>query len=368
MHVEVIEGTASIDELKPEWRGIEAHNSSLSVFQSWSWNSSWFHAVTPEISGSGLRCFVALSATGETLAILPCFYRPMLGGMLTITQLLGHRMSFLNDIVSRFPDDDGMAQEIVTGLYAEVGKKRREIVHLRHLNGASAFTRALVATGRAEVQCRRLLIVRDAEGRDPLSRLSRKRRRDLVWRENKIRKSLSAYYHVVEVDDVSDGFDRLSRLHVSRFEELNGSSLLTGGNLHFLRAACIELCRSGVAEIVELRTEEQIIASLVCIIDQDRYYAINGGFDSSFGQFSPMKLLLTHAMRRAFSVHHCAYFELGPDYEQYKQTWQPECINSYTACLGGQGAYSKLAAACYRRAFQHVVRRAGATSAYKPPR
>lgn len=54
-----------------------------------------------------------------------------------------------------------------------------------------------------------------------------------------------------------------------------------------------------------------------------RYYFVQGGFDPEFARFSPMRLLLTETMRRAFDDLGCTIYDLGPGYESYKFDWKP---------------------------------------------
>src|SRR5690606_9292786 len=126
------------------------------LFQYWSWDGAWARYVLPSIKGARLRSFVASSSEGRAVAIVPCFARNVMGSAFSLTALLGHRMSFCNDVVAACPEDESVAASLLAGLQQEL--RPREIVHLKHLNGSSAFTRALRDEAAAEVQCHRLVI------------------------------------------------------------------------------------------------------------------------------------------------------------------------------------------------------------------
>jgi CelD/BcsL family acetyltransferase involved in cellulose biosynthesis len=347
-----IERIEHLDELEPAWSSIETRRPATPVFQSWLWSSTWARTVIPEIKGARLQSYVVSSDAGDALAVLPCFRASLAGGALGIVRFLGDRMSFVNDLVCASADE-ALAEELVARLGPLLG--RRELAHLKHLNGTSPFTRALIREGAAELQCRRLIISREGGDGEPLARLGRKSRRTLNWQRNRLQKTFgAARYRVVSREETARAFDRFVDFHRARFRRRGHATLLGGANLRFLRTVFLELCQLGRAEILELEAGERPIATLLAIIDGERYYSVNSGFDVSFEQFSPMKLLLTEGMRRAFALG-CEHFELGPDYEPYKQMWRPTGEASYAACLSGPGLVSRMGAAGYRAAFRRVT-------------
>lgn len=355
MHIESIDGSESLTALEETWRAIENRNPSLSVFQSWNWNSLWQRTVLPRIAGASARHYVAFDGAGKPVAIVPLFGRSLFGGCVRLFQLAGHRMSFLNDIICADPHDPDQAQAILAHLRRTLGA--REFVHLRHMHGSSVFTGILLKQRLAEIQCRRLLVKRNRAGVDVLDGLSSNKRKDLRWKENKLRKRTGASFAAVPPDDVTDGFERFLTLHRARFASRRRATVLDDANVDFLRAAFLSLHRAGKAELLEIRSPDATIATMLGIIDNGRYYFVNSGFDETYAQYSPVKLLLTMAMRRAFNELGCEQFELGPDYESYKLDWRPEYENGYTACISGANPYSKLAAAGYRLAFRRTIKR-----------
>jgi CelD/BcsL family acetyltransferase involved in cellulose biosynthesis len=149
-------------------------------------------------------------------------------------------------------------------------------------------------------------------------------------------------------------FEDLVDLHQRRFASKQQKTNFRGENREF-RKGVMSRFRSGVFEIIELCAGESTIASTLMANDRGRYFCIQTGFDPDFAKYSPMRILLTEAIRRGFEDIGCKTFDLGPGYEKYKFDWKPSVGMNYSCCIGGSGPYAKSMAALYRVAFRRSV-------------
>ena len=151
-----------------------------------------------------------------------------------------------------------------------------------------------------------------------------------------------------------DALEDLVDLHLRRFASKQQKTQFAGENLRFRKEVMAQF-PSGVFEILELRAGQRIIASTLMAHDGDRYFCIQTGFDPEFSNYSPMRILLTEAIRRGFEDLRCSSFDLGPGYESYKFDWKPTVGTNYFCCIGGRGLYAKTLAELYRIAFRRSL-------------
>ena len=286
---------------------------------------------------------------GRTLAILPFFEEALAGSVARITQFIGHRMSDHNDILLVDPKSSELADEVIRVLFEDPDSGT--ILHLRHLDGGSMFTKRLLVSRVAEPQCTHLYLQADPAITDQRKRLGPTKRKNLRWQENLIRRQFKIQFRVRSGTDFLDAFDEMIDLHYRRFDAKGHSTSLTGPSLAFLRTATSTLSNTGNFEIIQLRTDDTTIAAVLTAYSRRRYFGVQSGFNPEFSRFSPIRLLQVETMRRGFEDLDCEIFDLGTGYDQYKFEWSPIVDTNYMCCYGGTGLYGKLAANLYRAAF-----------------
>ena len=342
-----------LDDLEEHWRKLDRIEGGTSVFQSWSWNRTWCDYVLPTLKDASLDVRVLEDAGGKVLAILPFFEEPLLGPFASIVQFLGHKMSFHNDILLAEPSDVELADRVIQALLRSLGLAN--LLHLRHLYEDSVFTKRLLARDLLDLQCPRLWLRTDSTIVDQRTRLGSSRRKSLRLAENRMRRQFDMQFCVKSGVDCSEAFDEFLDLHSQRFDSKGKESLLTAANAEFLKAMTLILGREGTCEIVQLRGNDATIAAALMMKDKSRYFFVNGGFDPAFARFSPMRVLLTETMRRAFDDLGCEIYELGPGYETYKYDWSPNVARNFSFCFG-KGLWAKGLATGYRYAFRYQTK------------
>jgi CelD/BcsL family acetyltransferase involved in cellulose biosynthesis len=343
---------SELDDIENIWREMESGSGASSLFQSWEWNRTWCEHFLGDGKHGRLDTRLIESNSGQPIAILPFYKKSLAGPLIELTQFLGHRMSYHNDILLAEPTNFEFTREVVNSLISDLNC--RAIVHLRHLAEESPFTQELVRLGLAEKQCTRLKIEADSANCDPASRFGRSTRKRFRGQVNKLRREHGFSFQVRSADQFGTALETLVDLHNRRFASKQQKTQFSGPNLRFRNDA---MARFGndVFEILELRAGESVIASTLMARDHGRYFCIQTGFDPEFAKYSPMRILLTEAMRRGFEDLDCKNFDLGPGYEKYKYDWNPSLGANYSCCIGGVGPYAKAMAMLYRFAFRRSL-------------
>jgi len=344
-------GTLSeLDGLKERWLALERLDGGPSIFQSWLWHRIWCDEVLPHRPHGRLDVRIIEDGAGRTLAILPLFTEWLAGPAAWVTQFLGHRMSFHNDMLLAEPTNAELARSVVQMLLSDLGPAT--VLHLRDLSAESLITQSLLTRGDAEPQAPRLYLEADPAITDQHLRFGPSRRKAIRKAERRLQARWTMEFRVYTGTNIDKAFDELINLHVKRFVSERRATSLTGPNLAFLRSASVTLGRAGKIEVLQLLADGVTIAALLMAVDHGRYFAIQSGFDPEFAYFSPLVILYTEAIRRGFEDLDCTDFDFGPGYGAYKYFWSPAVGTNYMCCRGGAGPYAKSLAALYRRAFR----------------
>lgn len=339
-----------MDAIEDLWRDLESRDNRLSVFQSWDWNRAWCEYVLKNSNGQ-LAVRIIENSAGQQVAILPFYEVPLVGSLISVTQFLGHRMSFHNDILLAEPGNISQIEGIIELMLDDLGS--RNFLHLRHMVEQSVLTKVLLQTGRAIEQCNRIYVRTESSITEQHKRLGRSAGKTYRWARNKLQKEFKSKYVHFSGSLFEKAFNELIVLHNMRFDSQGKASLLAGDNLEFVKYASNKLSQENHCEILQLRaSDEKIIAAMLLIIDGDHCFFVQCGFDTSFSRYSPLRVLIAEAMRYAFDELNCTIFDFGPGYESYKYDWSPELHKNYFCSLGGNGWYSKLVAKSHQMAFE----------------
>lgn len=342
-----------LDTIENLWRDLESRDEGLSVFQSWDWNRAWCEYVLRH-GKDQLAVRVIEDSAGRQVAILPFYELQLAGPLLRVTQFLGHRMSFHNDILLDDQENKSLIESVIKLMLNDLDPYT--FLHLRHMAGQSALTKAFQSTGRVKEQCDRVYVRADKSIKEQYKRLGRSASKTYRWSRNQLQKKFNSEYVCFSGPLFEKAFDEMMSLHNKRFDSMGKSTLLTGDNLIFLKQATNELSKQNRSEILQLRgTDGVVIAAMLLVIDKRRCFFIQCGFDPEFSRYSPLRVLIAEAMRHVFDDLGCEIFDFGPGYERYKYDWSSEIGKNYFCSLGGTGIYSKVAAKAYQLAFERQM-------------
>lgn len=357
MRISTIRKTEELDSIKDVWKTFEAHPNGPTVFQSWTWNRIWCDQVLAENKKMRLAVKLVEDSAGRPVALLPFFEQAILEPLLWVTQFLGHRMSTYNDVLLADPKSMELGKEVVESLCSE--KQTNGFIHLRQMSDESVFAKQLIHLGFAEPQCQRAWVDADTEVTDPLSRVSKSRRKHIRRAERSLREKGKVEYRACRKSDFRPAFDELLNLHYQRFSQKGKETNLTSRNAAFLREAAAILSNTGQAEVLLLLCNDVTIAGVLQLIDRDRYYSLQSGFDPDFADYSPIWLLDVESMRRGFTELGCTRYELGAVYNQYKYGWNPSLGTSFVASFNANNWLPKIAQRAYRYKFRRDGQRLG---------
>lgn len=350
MRIRKIHNTTELDSIKDVWKAFEKVSGGPTVFQSWTWNRTWCEQVLADDPRKRLAVMLAEDSVGRPVAILPFFEQKIMGSILQVTQFLGHRMSTYNDILLADPSDVELCKEVVEALCCD--KQPNGFIHLRQMSDESVFTMELINRGFAEPQCQRAWVEADPDRLDPLLRVSKSRRKHIRRAERSLWEKGTVEYRVCRGNEFPSAFDELISLHFRRFSQKGKETNLTSQNVGFLRKSLATLSHRGQAEVLQLRCNNATIAGVLQIIDGNRYYSLQSGFDPAFADYSPIWLLDVESMNRAFTQLGCTSYELGAVYNEYKYSWNPSLGTSYVATFNAYNWLPRIAQSVYRKKFR----------------
>ncbi|WP_342348050.1 GNAT family N-acetyltransferase [uncultured Nitrospira sp.] len=357
MRIRTIHNILELDSIKDVWKVFERVSGGPTVFQSWTWNRIWCDQVLADDPQKRLAVKLVEDSGGRPVAILPFFEQKIMGSILQITQFLGHRMSTYNDVLLADPNDMELCKDVVEALCSE--KQANGFIHLRQMSDESIFAKELIVRGLAEPQCQRAWVDADPKVLDPLSRVSKSRRKHIRHAERSLREKGKVEYRACRENEFMSAFDELIDLHCRRFLQKGKETNLTSQNVGFLRKALTTLSHQGQAEVLQLRFNDATIAGVLQIIDRNRYYSLQSGFDPAFADYSPIWLLDVESMHRGFTALGCTRYELGAVYNEYKKSWNPSLAMSYVATFNADNWLPRIAQSVYRKKFRRDGQRLG---------
>lgn len=350
MRIRTIYNTQELDSIKDVWETFEAASGGPTVFQSWTWNRIWCEQVLADDPQKQLAVKLVEDSDGRPVAIFPFFEQKIMGSMLRVTQFLGHRMSTYNDILLIDPSDRELCKAVVAALCSD--RQTNGFIHLRQMSDESTFTMELIDRGLAEPQCQRAWVEADSEKLDPLLRVSKSRRKHIRQAERRLLEKGLVEYRVCQGKEFTSAFDELIDLHYLRFLQKGKKTILTSQNVAFLKKATATLSNKGQAEVFQLRCNDVTIAGVLQIIDRNRYYSIQSGFDPAFAEYSPIWLLDVKSMQRGFTKLGCTRYELGAVYNEYKYSWKPSLGMSYVATFNADNWLPRIVQSAYKYKFR----------------
>ena len=347
LNIRHIKTLDELEALKPTWDNL-ANKEYYTVFQSWDWNFEWCKQALPENKSAALNIMLLEDSQGNEVGIIPLYRENVFRPIAKINQFLGNHISCQNDIIMSEYDNPELAEEIISSLQNNL--RTNNFIFLKHLDGNSGFTKQLAKSTLASPQYQRIVIRHNPEIKDQKLRFGKSTRKNFRWRENKLKRDYDVDITVKTGNESAEAVDKLIELHLKRFKSTNRESSFTESSTTFLKNYAVNNCKK--VELIELSANGKVIASEYAINDNNQYFFMVGGFDPEFDSFSPLKILMTECMQRAFDVLGCTLCDLGPGYEKYKYDWNPETITNYYAAISGNDLYSKIITNSYRNMFK----------------
>lgn len=304
-------GPAASEALRlvPEWDEL-ASNVAATPFSCPGWILAWCDAFAP---GAHVE-FVTVRRSGRLAGVVP---------------LLNGRMRLRAPTNWHTPHFELLAEDEAarSQLCERLLSTRPRSVTLRFLPADAADHLAARATGSKYRVLRRSLPtpIVDLEGLT-WADYHRSRRADLRSDVRRRRRRLEGRGEVnVVVYDGSEHLDRLLQegfaLEASGWKGRAGSAIVSNPATHtfYLRVARFAAER-GWLRVTFVRVDEQPVAFSLDLECRGTHYNLKGGYDESFRDCSPGKILVAALVERAFATG-LRRFEFGGAVEPFKKAW-----------------------------------------------
>jgi CelD/BcsL family acetyltransferase involved in cellulose biosynthesis len=151
--------------------------------------------------------------------------------------------------------------------------------------------------------------------------------------------------------EIADGRDRLDKLLLEGFaiepsgwKAERGTAIASQQNTRmFYGDVAAWAARRGSLRLAFLRLDGRPLAFQFGIEELGAYYFLKGGYDVSFRQFAPAKLLVRHMLARAFDLGLQRFEFLGAA-ESWKSEWTTTCrqrveVSTFTRGPLGQASW-----------------------------
>lgn len=311
--------------LRREWS--ELHEASgASPFLAWDWLYPWWRRIAPQARP---RVLTARDGDNRLVGLLPlCERRERWAGM------GGARLSLMGDawvgsdfmdLVAR-PGWEVQVRELVLERLASMAA-RADVVELLDVEKGNGLGRGLLerlgpSALLAEVEPRSTCPLIELQGGWD-SFLKARGRADNLARRKKWLASQAGFAieRAERPSEVRGALVDFLRLHALRWEGDGGSQgIRTASVRAFHRDACSALAESGRLRFLTLKLGGRALASVYGILDRDRFYYYQSGYDPAWARRSVGLVLLGEAIAQAFAEGRAA-FEFLRGSEPYKFEW-----------------------------------------------
>ncbi len=311
--------------LRREWSQLH-EASAASPFLAWEWLYFWWRRVAPSALP---RILTARDGDNRLVGLLPLYEtRERWAGV------PGRRLSLMGDqwVGSDFmdlvalPERAAEVRQLLVERLARMAA-RADLVELLDLEKGSALGRALLerlgpSALVSELEPRSVCPVIELRG-DFQAYLKARGRADNLARRRKWLAAQPGFAleRAERPAEVSAALVDFLRLHALRWEGDGGSQgIRTAAVRAFHRDASSALAESGRLRLHTLKLNGRALASVYGIVDRDRFYFYQSGYDPAWARRSVGLVLLGETIAQAFSEGRAAY-ELLRGTEPYKLEW-----------------------------------------------
>jgi CelD/BcsL family acetyltransferase involved in cellulose biosynthesis len=321
---EIVDGTA-FAAMREEWSQLLA-DSGAGPFLSWDWLYPWWRRVG---ASSEPRLLAARDERGRLFALLPLCERTELRAGIAV-----HRWGFLGDgeVGSDYLEpiaargrEAASARLFAAHLAARM--QRIDVLELLELPEGSVFAEAVLgrlSPGALEAERFRRYVCPLVQIEGPFEQYLRQvGRADNLARRRKWLAQQPGFSieRAERPEETARALADFLRLHRLRWESDGASQGINSAALRsFHRDAALNLAESGMLRLYTLRLGTEPLASIYGIVQRDRFYFYQSGYDPAWARRSVGLVLLGEAIGDAFREQRSA-FELLHGEEPYKLEW-----------------------------------------------
>ncbi|MBI2572027.1 MAG: GNAT family N-acetyltransferase [Candidatus Schekmanbacteria bacterium] len=362
--VEVVQSSAGLAALAPEWSALTRRSPGDHPFNTHAWVSCWWDSFG---SGHALRVFVFRDGT-ELVAVAPM--------MLSVRRVYGLRtvtLEFLaNAHTSRFDLAGERSDRVYLALWQQVTEMFDELdyVTLCQLPADSPTLRRLPALARADAVAGELWHAADApylelEGTFDgyLRSLSAKHRANLRNRLGRLMRSASLDMEIVTSgSEVESALAEGIQIEGAAWKQDAGTAIASTESCRQFYAQLVpEAARHGWLRLCFLTAGGRRIAFAFALEYGGRFFLVKTGFDPLYRQYSPTNLLVFHVLKHCYERGLSELDFLGDD-EPWKREWTATTRRHEWLFLFPHGWRSR----AVRQLKFHILPRLRASRLYRP--
>jgi CelD/BcsL family acetyltransferase involved in cellulose biosynthesis len=327
LRVDLVEDSAGLEALHPEWRGLLKASGVDCLFMSWEWLGTWWKHVS-----AGRRLHIlAVRRDGRLIGIAPWALRPAQPGRLVPFRALefmgmGDIGSDYLDLIARPEDESDVVKAV--GDYLE---KHRMFIEFQRVKHSSQRVATLVSRlDQAGWQTQQLITENcaylDLKGhtwKSYLSTVSRAHRANVNRRLRRLKESFQS----VEFQKVTDEATRIAcfkdfaHLHALRWSGDERSTAFTGPDVMAFHEDFSRLAlERGWLRLYVLRLDGKAVASTYSFRYGDVFYYYQAGYDPAYCSYSVGLSTLAMAIEQSIEEGITEIDFLHGE-EEYKALW-----------------------------------------------
>jgi hypothetical protein len=325
MNISIVTSIDEFHSLKQEWNNLLFQSDSDVIFLRWEWLYNWWLVYE---GGSNQLWLIVVKEKSRPIGIAPFYKRKgnwilpnevrFLGSNIVCSDyldliLLKGREKEIADLIFSFLNEQSLFWERICLSGIPLKSKN-------HLWITSYFGANNIRVKNPGSVCPYLNLA------SPWEKIFNSFSSNL---KNIIKRKLKQFEveqkgEILEVgltEDVECYFFELVRLQKTRMAHKNVSSpFLDSDFLKFHLETVKVLSKTGNVKLMFLKVKEKIIAGIYLLIDCNKYYYYQSGFDPEWNQLSPGTLLFYYAIKRA---HENGFeeFDFLQGEESYKSFW-----------------------------------------------
>ena len=315
MKVDVLPALTGLDEAS--WNGLLDRSVAPSVFLSWTWQTEWARAFTPDHS---LQILAVTGDDGGLAGLLPLYE----AGPERLRVLGGVDVSDYLDLIAPAGSEEDVWHALLQHRAAQHVEWDLHAVRAASPT-AEILPRIAPSWGLrvvAEVEERCPVLALPATWDEYLARLSGKDRHELKRKMRKLERELPAV--TVSVHAGAEGWDEaLGRfLTLHRLSKAGKARFMDARMERFFRDVTLSLARKGWGRLWFLESEGVPVASFLCAEHGGSVGLYNSGFDPAHARLAPGIVLLAHMIRDAIE-RGVPVFDFLRGEESYKRDFGP---------------------------------------------
>jgi CelD/BcsL family acetyltransferase involved in cellulose biosynthesis len=363
VHVEVVDSAEGLLALAPDYERLQAVTGNTLPFALHDWHIAWWKHF-PKPSGSvrdDLRIYVARDDGGSCVGLVPFVLTRRGRGALSVRTLAivgpdPNITEIRGPLVAR-----GFEAPTARAVHAALAADNSwDWIHWSCVGGA--FGEALVIAGPIEWEEPVPDYVLDLAPTWEEFRGSLKRniRESLRHCYNSLKRDALRYRAFIAQTpaEVRAGVDTFLRLHAIRggVEGMvaHADRFQSESARAFLYDVCDRLARRGIARVVMLEVEGQIVAARIAFVLGTSMYLYYSGFDPRWGKYSVMTTVVAEAIKHAIEQG-LTTVNLSTGTDVSKTRWGARAVPLENAVERRDGLRSRLAYAAYQRAMDGGV-------------